>query len=220
MTQVRPFVFCSELNLLDLTGRKACNAAELREGIEGASDPVIYHHTHRHLAQHQQVSPEPPNDFAHWVTHMLGDVLLGEKLASVDTVQFCSVGDLRQTLVDCFSGLGKRAMDARRAPPGYEFQFVKACTFIIPTGDVAHNLTEFLEIMRRVSVHALYYHIFEVKLRLQRGINDFSAWLDESLGERELAGQIARLDPYTYTMEGLRQRICWFVRQRLGAHDA
>jgi hypothetical protein len=31
--------------------------------------------------QHQKLSPEPPNDFAHWVTTALQEDELGERLA-------------------------------------------------------------------------------------------------------------------------------------------
>lgn len=211
-----PFVFYSRLNLLELTGRKASDAAELLEGIKEVPDAVIYHHTHRYLEQHRYLSPEPPNDFAYWVIHTLGDEFLGERLASLDICQFSSVSALRQALVRCFDGATRTNGNTRRASPGYEFQFIKALTFVIPTGHVAHDLAEFLRGVEQVTVHSLYYHIFEARLRLQKGTNDFSHWLEESLGEKELAGQIARLDPYTHTMEGLRQKICEFIRKSPG----
>ena len=216
-----PFIFYSSLHQLELTGRKARNAAELLAGIREVPDAVIYHHTHRYLAQHQYLSPEPPNDFDYWATNMLGDVLLGERLASVDICQFSSISVLRQALVNCLQdGTTRLERDARRAPPGYEFQFIKAVTFVIPTGYMARDLPEFLKGLQEVTIHSFYHHIFEARLRLSKGTNDFSRWLEESLGETELAQQIARLDPYTHTMEGLRSKLCGLVRQRLGGQDA
>jgi hypothetical protein len=62
---------------------------------------------------------------------------------------------------------------------------------------------------------SLYFHIFEAKLRLQRGANDFSLWLEDCLGEKELAEQITRLDPYNYTMENLREIIIQLCEKKL-----
>lgn len=210
-----PFVFFSRLNLLELTNLRATNAQELLQGIGQVPESVIYHHTHHFLQQHQYLSPEPPNDFAYWVTEVLGDAVLGEKLASVDICQFSTIASLREAIIRCFEE--GEALDnfQRSAPPGQEFQFVKAVTFVLPTGYAAHDLREFLETLKQVTIHSLYYHIFEARLRLERVTNDFSWWLEDSLGEKELAQQIARLDPYTHTMEGLRQRICQLVEARL-----
>jgi hypothetical protein len=48
--------------------------------------------------------------------------------------------------------------------------------------------------------------MFEAKMRLQKGENDFSRWLKDN-GFRQLGEQISYLDPYTHTLEGLRKKI-------------
>jgi len=48
--------------------------------------------------------------------------------------------------------------------------------------------------------------MFDAKLRLGKGENDFSRWF-EHLGEHTLAEEVTRLDPYTYTLESLRNKI-------------
>jgi hypothetical protein len=50
---------------------------------------------------------------------------------------------------------------------------------------------------------------------LGKGLNDFSTWLQDSLGEAELAEDIARLDPYTYTLEGLRSALIQLIEKRI-----
>ncbi len=77
----------------------------------------------------------------------------------------------------------------------------------MPTSYVAHNLGDFVEIMRKVTIDSIYFHIYEARLRLQKGTNDFSIWMEDSLGEKELADRIASIDPYVYTLENLRSRI-------------
>jgi hypothetical protein len=74
---------------------------------------------------------------------------------------------------------------------------------------------EFLQILRRVTIRSIYFHVFEAKLRLEKGSNDFSFWLDTSCGQPELARQLEALDPYTYTMEALRGTIIELVQKTL-----
>ena len=80
---------------------------------------------------------------------------------------------------------------------------------------MAHDLREFVESLRKISLGALYFHMFESRLRLGRGLNDFTIWLKDSLGETELGDQIARLDPYTYTLEGLRTSLIQLIEKRI-----
>ena len=82
-----------------LLGQRAKNVPELLEGIRRVPESCIYYHTHRFLQQHHYLSPEPPNDFAYWVTEVLGDKVLGEQLSSVDTIQFESISALRDRFV-------------------------------------------------------------------------------------------------------------------------
>ncbi len=85
----------------------------------------------------------------------------------------------------------------------------------MPTPYVAHDLREFAETLRKISLGSLYFHVFESRLRLGKGLNDFSTWLQDSLGEAELAEDIARLDPYTYTLEGLRSALIQLIEKRI-----
>lgn len=85
-------------------------------------------------------------------------------------------------------------------------------TYVLPTPHVAHNLAEFTGILGQVSVNSLYFHVFDAKLRLERGENDFSAWF-RGLGKTELAEKSRRLDPYSHTLEGLRRVIIALVEK-------
>ena len=58
--------------------------------------------------------------------------------------------------------------------------------------------------------------MFEARLRLEKGTNDFSYWIDTSLGDKKMADEITRLDPYTYTMEDLRKALIRIVKK--GVH--
>ncbi|MBI3306185.1 MAG: hypothetical protein HYZ84_00055 [Candidatus Omnitrophica bacterium] len=213
---VGPFHFFTRLNLRELTGLKAKNVRELLELIRTVPGSVIYHHTHHYLQRHQLLSPEPPNDFAFWVTEILQEQKLGEKLVSVNTSDFKSIRDLREKIIATIEQhLKESKEELRTAHKGEEFHFIKSISFIFPTGYVAHDLSEFSAILKKITVYSLYFHMFEAKLRLEKGSNDFSLWMEKSLGEKELAQRIVRLDPYTYTMEALRQKIIQLVEIRL-----
>lgn len=215
-----PFVFHTRLNLLELTGKRAKNLRELMDILEEASESVIYHHTHHFLQQHIYLSPEPANDFTYWVREALQEDVLAERLASIDLCEFNDLNRFRDEVVEIIGEhLRKTGRPLREAPPGEEFHFIKTITFILPTAYRADNLQEFLRGLQKVTVHSLYYHIFETRLRLKRPTNDFSYWLENSLGHLELAKRIERLDPYTHTMEGLRTKIAQLIEQRINSEE-
>jgi len=212
-----PFHFNSQISQVEPTGLKARHLGELLDHLRAVSDSVVYYHTHHFLKQHQSLSPEPPNDFAYWVNEVLNDTRLGEQLAAIDTIQFPSIQALREKLIAVLERYLARAPLQRTAQPGEEFHFMRSRSFIFPTPYVSSNLAEFVEAVKKISVYSLYHHIFEARLRLKRGKNDFSLWLDKELGEKDLALEISRLDPYTSSLEALRNRILRLCEIRLRA---
>ena len=208
-----PFRFCSSLNLTLLTNRRARDVAELLHHLREVSGAAIYFHTHHFLVQHQHLSPAPPNNFAHWVSDILQEERLGEQLAAIDVIRFRNLGALRQRVVAVIETFLESSASLRAAPPGGEFFFREAATFIIDTGYVARDLDEFADCIEHISPGSLSYHIFDARLRLERGENDFSEWL-AAHSEAGLAGAIARLDPYTHTLDGLRREVVRLIRRR------
>jgi len=212
-----PFRFYTRLHLSELTGLRAANLSQLLEFIKEVPGSCIYHHTHRFLQIHQYLSPEPPNDFAYWVISVLGENELGERLASIDTIQFSTIRSLREEIVKTIEVYMEDNVRAKNkfAREGEEFHFMKSVSFVLPTDYVVTDLKEFVEILKKITIDSVYFHVFEARLRLERGGNDFSFWIDSSLGDRELAYQITRLDPYTYTLEDLREKVIKIVEKRI-----
>ena len=203
------FRFYTRLNLSELIGLKASNLQEFLSIIKDVPDSCIYHHTHRFLLQHQYLSPEPPNDFAYWVTNSIGEKELGEDLSSIDTVQFNSINELRQAIISMVESYLKSdpAAKARSTDNNNAFCFMKSISFILPTGHSAGDLEEFVHILKNISIDSIYFHIFEARLRIGKKTNDFSYWIENSLENKKLADSISRLDPYTYTLDDLRGTI-------------
>ena len=208
------FLFTTKLDLTYLLGRKAKNAEELRTLIAEVPAMSVYYHTHHFLYQHNYLSPEPPNDFAFWATNVLNDDALGEQLASIDIIQFVSIDEIRARFLEILDGHNSSAERAVEAPRGEEFHFMSCQTFAFPTSYSASSLREFREQLERVSVNSLYFHMFDARLRLKAGMNDFSLWFQDN-GYPSLAEAVRKLDPYTYTLEGLRRAIIKLVE----SHD-
>jgi len=206
------FEFYTSAELVFLTGRKAKNLQELLEGIKVSTDATIFYHTHRFLVQHQQISPEPPNDFAYWVSNILLDRLVGEKLASIDLIEFKTIPEIRKRIAEVIEG-NLNSNGTRSCPQGMEFHFMYSHIFVIDTGKRASNLKEFIEVVRTIPIRSIYFHMFQSRLMLGTGENDFSIWFRESLDEEKLASEISRIDPYTYTLEGLRNKIVRIVSE-------
>ncbi|MFU2157493.1 DUF5752 family protein [Caldisericum sp. AR60] len=202
----KDFKFFTSSELVFLTGRMAKNLSELREGVKVSSDSTIFYHTHRFLIQHQYISPEPPNDFAYWVSNILLERLVGEKLAAIDLIEFKTIPEIRNRIIKVLEE-NVETKSPRTCPQGMEFHFMYSHIFVIDTGKRASNLKEFVEILRVIPLRSVYYHMFQSRLMLGRGENDFSIWIKESLGEDKLANEISRIDPYTYTLEGLRNKL-------------
>ena len=210
-----PLHFSTRLHLKELTGLKASNLRELVDTLKQVPDSVVYYHTHHFLEEHHYLTPEPANDFALWVSDALGNEVLGERLASIDTFDFATIGALKKRLVDVIENYLEKSPAGGEAPEGGEFHFIRSKSIILPTPYVARDLREFAEVMKKITIDSIYFHIFDARLRLQKGTNDFSIWIDDCLGEQELADEIARLDPYVYTLESLRAKIVQLVEEHI-----
>jgi hypothetical protein len=201
-----PFYFRSQVELVRILGLKAKNPVEMMEGLKTIPPLCIYYHTHKFLQQHRFLSPEPPNDFAHWLGNILNLRELGEEMASVDVVNRKNMEELRTEFIrilDSYISQGKYTVDAH---DGAEFHFMSCRVFVLPTRYTARTPGEFIEAVRVIGPRSLYFHVFEAKMRLEGEENDFAAWF-RGLGEVETAKALSKLDPYTITLEGLRSKI-------------
>ncbi len=142
----KSFRFYTRLHLKALTALKASNITGLVELIRKVPGSSIYYHTHHFLQQHQYLSPEPPNDFAHWIRSALNEEALAEKLASIDTIQYPTIRSLRNEIARIISGYIRKnpSIKLRFASPDKVFHFIKSISFVLPTPYVARNLKDFV----------------------------------------------------------------------------
>lgn len=211
------FKFYSRLHLIELTGIKAGTLPELLEGLRAVTGASIYHHTFHFIQRHQYLAPEPSNDFAYWVSEVLGDKRLGEELAGIDIMAHHSIRAIREIFIETIEAALKTRPRLRtlQVPEGGEFIFLKSVSFVFPSRYRAENLNEFAECIKQISISSIFFHMFESHIRLERPTNDFSDWLAHTLNESQLALEVAKLNPYTMTGEGLRNRLLALVAKRI-----
>jgi hypothetical protein len=200
------FVFYTERRLVVLTGRKARNAAELLQHLPEVSGSSIFYHTHYLYLSHHFEKPTFYNDFANWVSQALQEERLAERLAAIDILTITSIHELRERIIGAVRQHLGGGGSPRECPPGEEFHFCQAKSFVMPTGLVARDVAEFFSQVAEVSTACLHFHFFEARLRLERPTNDFSQWLKDR-GEEKLARKIDKLNPYTMTLDELKAEI-------------
>jgi len=207
MNSKDPFVFSTEWRLVSLTGRKASNLEELLKHLKEVTGSSIFYHTHQQYLAHHFEKPSFHNDFSIWVSQALLEERLAEQLASIDLLAFSSIRELREAIIELVEDFVKGVRGRlRESPPGQEFYFCEAQSFVMPTGVVAATVPEFFEALQLVSNISIYFHFFEARLRLERPYNDFSQWLCQH-GEKDLANAIDRINPYELTLDELKSQI-------------
>src|SRR5579863_2009028 len=154
---IHPFVFYTERRLVVLTGRKTKNLEELLSHLYQVSGSSVFYHTHYLYLTHHFEKPKFYNDFANWVSHSLQEEQLAERLAAIDLLAVTSIRDLRQAIVSTIQEHLNVAGTVRHdCPWGDEFHFCEAKSFIMPTGVVAHDVSEFFDELARVSNSCLH----------------------------------------------------------------
>ncbi|HEY4484919.1 MAG TPA: DUF5752 family protein, partial [Nitrospiria bacterium] len=152
-------------------------------------------------------APEYSNDFAVWAAQSLEERALAEKLAGLDLYAHADIEEVRRALIGIIESYLRDNPAPRPARDGDAFFFNDSVTIVAEAGPAASSLPDFIEALRAVGASSIYFHFFEARMRLRRPADDFSVWLERSLGREDLAREVRRLDPYRYSLEGLRGEI-------------
>jgi hypothetical protein len=202
---IEPFEFRQCISILKSTGKNAKNIKELRDLIAIVSDECIFHHTYQYFLKEHIL--EYTNDFAHWAGENLEESALSEQLSNIDPYDFKNITDLRNELIHVINDYLERFPEPREAMPGDEFYFNETVTLIFPAGIRAKNLAEFLTAIKYVDSDSIYYHFYEARIRLGSGIDDFSRWIEDVFGKKDLAEKTRTIDPFMHTIEEIRKHI-------------
>ncbi|RMG69101.1 MAG: hypothetical protein D6710_09320 [Nitrospirae bacterium] len=207
------FEFKRCYTVLISTGRKARNLKELLDILRDVSADSIFHHTLQYFMKVHQLSYT--NDFAQWAGESLEERALSERLSSIDPFEFSQIEPIRARLIETVESFLEEFPEPRDVFPGNEFYFNMTLSFVYPVGIRVTGLTEFLQALKSVDPQCIYYHFYEARWRLENSIDDFSMWLEHSLGEKALAEEVRAIDLFMHTIEGVRNRIVNLVQERL-----
>lgn len=202
-----PFYFNSAAHLLRIGREKADNLQELLEAVRACNDACIFQHTFQTLEEHHFIREGFSNDFSHWAFSACNEVELAERLAALDVREFTSIAALRERLLHIIESYLKKNPRAASRTAMEPFYLMAADMVVVPTPYVARNLEEFADGLSKVSIHAIYYHFIDARLRIKLNNNDFSVWLEEELDLGQAADRLNRIDIYTSTLEGVRRNI-------------
>ena len=69
--------------------------------------------------------------------------------------------------------------------------------------------------LKYIDSGSIYYHFYEARVRLGSGIDDFSLWMEDALGKRELAERIRAIDLFIHSIEGIREHLTMAIEKEL-----
>jgi hypothetical protein len=211
-----PFYFNSAAHLLRIGKEKATTLMELLEAIRTYPESSIFQHTFQTLAEHHFISGGFSNDFSHWAFSSCNEVELAERLAAIDVREFTSIATLRERLIHIIESYLQKNPRAATRVAMEPFYLMASDLVVVPTPYVARNLEEFADGLRKVSIHAIYYHFIDARLRIKLNSNDFSVWLEKDLDLPQAADKVNRIDIYTSTLEDVRRGILKVIETEMG----
>jgi len=215
---VQPFQFVTAPFLSRINNQVATNLAELRDGIDHASDASIFYHTFQTLGRHHFLTEGFSNDFAQWVLASLNRAQLAERLGGIDVRDYLSVAELRADLLRMITEHCEAEPRDTNLSAFEPFYFCEAVEVQAPLDLEARSLAQFRDGIAQIGHASFYHHFIASRLRLQLKTNDFSYWLENSLHRPELAGRCNRIDIYAHTLDTARQMMLRTIDQEL-RHD-
>lgn len=211
-----PFYFNSAAHLLRVGREKATNLQELLDALRTCPESSIFQHTFQTLEEHHFIDEGFSNDFSHWAFAACNEVELAEQLGNIDVREFTSIAKLRERLIHIIETYLQKNQRAATREAMEPFFLMASDLVVVPTPYVARNLEEFADGLRKVSIHAIYYHFIDARLRLKLNTNDFSIWLEQELDMGQAADHLGRIDIYTSTLEGVRRNILNIIEFEIG----
>jgi len=214
--RIEAFEFKQCVSIIKATGSRARNLRELRKLISQISEESIFHHTYQYFLKGHVL--EYTNDFAQWAGVSLEERALAERLSSIDPYSLKTVNEVRKELIREIDGFLTSFPEPREVVSGNEFYFNETVSFIFPVGVRTRNLAEFLVAIEHIDAGCIYYHFYDSRVRLGEGVvDDFSRWIEHTLGKKDLADRIRNIDPFMHSIESIREHIREVIEEHVRA---
>ena len=210
-----PFYFYTSSNLVELTGEKADTLEELLTLLRRCTGSAIFYHVFQSYRERHFAIEKYHSDFVQWISNSLDEEALAERLGSLDVRDFTSIRSLRESMI-------KIIEDHLHEHPqiGYRhgktpFFFCQSISVVMPTKYIASSLEDFYQIIGKIGIRSIHYHLIEARLRLGIDTNDFSHWVRDSLKKDRLAQRIEGIDIYLHTLEEIRKMILHYIEEEM-----
>jgi len=202
-----PFYFFTSSNLVELTGEKANTLEELVILLKRCSGSAIFYHVFQSYRDRHFVIEKYHSDFAQWISASLDEEPLAERLGVLDVRDFTSIRSLRELTIRIIEEYVHKYPQNKGQQGKTPFFFCQSVSVVMPTKYIAWNLDDFYQIIGKIGIRSIHYHLIEARLRLGIHTNDFSHWLRDSLKKERLAQRIEGIDIYLHTLEEIRKMI-------------
>lgn len=216
--RVNPFRFKTVFSLVVLTGQQASTLGELCRLWERCDNATIFYHTFRAFGSHHYMRGHY-NDVAQWVHSELNLEALSEELNNIDVRGFSSIRDIGDEIIRITGNHLKAHPDLAGRKATRPFYLTSVVSAVMPIPYLAHNLKEFMGMVKKVSNHSIYYHYVESRLRVGPHSNDFSLWIEQQLGLPDLADRINTIDISMNTLNDVRSAIVNYVWSHMLEHQ-
>jgi hypothetical protein len=211
-----PFYFYTSSNLVELTGERADTLEELLTILKQCSGSVIFYHVFQSFRDRHFAIEKYHSDFAQWISSSLDDEVLAERLGALDVRDFISIRDMRESMIQVIEHHLQEHPACKERTGKTPFFLSQSISVAMPTKYAVRDLEDFCQVMERVGVFSIHYHLVEARLRLGIHTNDFSYWFRTSLNREGLAKRIEEIDIYLHSLEEIRRMILQRVREEMG----
>ena len=210
-----PFYFYTSSNLVALTGEKANNLEDLVVLLKRCSSSAIFYHVFQSYRKRHFTIEKYHSDFAQWISVSLDEEALAETLGSLDIRDFTSIRVLRESMIKTITDYLCKHPQSGSQQCKMPFFFCQSVSVVMPTKYIAWSLDEFYQIIGKIGIQSIHYHLIEARLRLGINTNDFSHWLRESLKKERLAECVEDINIYLHTLEEIREMIIWSIQEEM-----
>jgi len=213
--QPSPFYFYTSSNLVELTGERANTLEEMLVLLRRCTGSVIFYHVFQSFRERHFAIEKYHSDFAQWISTSLNEEALAEKLGSLDIKDFTSIRSLRELIIKTIEEYISCSPQSKERQAKTPFFFCQSLSVVMPTRHIAWGLEDFYQIVGRIGIRSLHYHLIEARLRLGIHTNDFSNWFRDSLRRERLARRIEGIDIYLHTLEEIRGKILLHIKEEM-----
>lgn len=162
-------------------------------------------------------SKKYPSDFAQWISASLDEEALAERLGSLDVRDFTSIRPLRESMIKIVTDYLRKYPQSGSRQSKTPFFFCQSISVVMPTKYIAWGLDDFYQIIGKIGIRSIHYHLIEARLRLGIRTNDFSHWLRDSLKKEKFAQRIEDIDIYLHPLEEIRSMIIHYAQEEMGS---